>query len=269
MLERPPAETANPPLVAIRGVRKSFANGVLALDEINLTLPGEPQFLALVGPSGCGKSTLLRLLAELEAPTEGQIEWLGLDGLDQRGATRNLGFVFQEPTLMPWATVFENISLPLRIKGLRESDYNDQVMRMLDQVGLKDFTASYPRQLSGGMRMRASVARALVTGPRVLLMDEPFAALDEITRLKLDRDLLDLWQASRLTVVFVTHSVFEAVFLAERVVVMTSRPGRIAADIKISVPYPRTEEFRTSTAYIDLCREVSEALARAMGVPPR
>lgn len=269
MLDRAPSENAPPFLATIRGVRKSFSNGVLALDDITLTLPGRPQFMAMVGPSGCGKSTLLRLLAELDSPSEGTIEWPGLDAGGKTGDARNIGFVFQEPTLMPWATVFDNVCLPLRIKGEREGEYRDRVMRMLDQVGLKEFAASYPRQLSGGMRMRASVARALVTGPRLLLMDEPFAALDEITRLKLDRDLLDLWQASQLSVVFVTHSVFEAVFLAERVVVMTARPGRIAADVEIGAPYPRTEEFRTSSAYIDLCREVSEALARAMGQQPR
>lgn len=165
---------------------------------------------------------------------------------------------------MPWATVFDNVRLPLRIRGLSGSAVSGRVIGMLDAVGLKDFAWSYPRELSGGMRMRASVARALATEPRLLLMDEPFAALDEITRAKLERDLLGLWLSSRFTVVFVTHSVFEAVFLASRVIVMTPRPGRIAADLKIDAPYPRTEEFRTSTAFIAYAREVSQVLAQAM-----
>jgi NitT/TauT family transport system ATP-binding protein len=256
------------PFIAIKGAGKVFANGTDALSDVSLTIPQDPQFLALLGPSGCGKSTLLRMLAKLEAPTTGQIEWPGFHHGGARGTALDLGYVFQEPTLMPWATVFENVCLPLRIKGLHRSDFGNRVTEVLDRVGLREFSGAYPRQLSGGMRMRVSVARALVTEPRLLLLDEPFAALDEITRLKLDRDLLDIWLASPLTVVFVTHSVFEAVFLADRVVVMTPRPGRIAADLKIGAPYPRTEEFRTSTAYIELCREVSKALARAMGTHP-
>jgi NitT/TauT family transport system ATP-binding protein len=253
MLDRP----SPPPLLSMRDVRKTFANGVLALNGVTLTLPAAPQFLAVVGPSGCGKSTLLRIAANLEEPSAGAIEWPGFD-------RSNLSYVFQEPTLMPWASVYDNVRLPLRIRGLPESKVSERIHQVLDRVGLKDFARSYPRELSGGMRMRASVARALVTEPRLLLMDEPFAALDEITRAKLERDLLGLWLASKFTVVFVTHSVFEAVFLASRVVVMTPRPGRIAANLAIDAPYPRTEAFRTSRAYIDHCREVSEALALAM-----
>ncbi len=265
MLDRPCSQTVLPPLMAMREVRKTFANGVLALDGITLTLPGEPEFLAVVGPSGCGKSTMLRIAANLDAPSEGSVDWPALDRPGESGSGLNLGYVFQEPTLMPWATVFDNVRLPLRIRGLSGSAVSDRVMEMLSRVGLQDFARSYPRELSGGMRMRASVARALATEPRLLLMDEPFAALDEITRAKLERDLLGLWLSSRFTVVFVTHSVFEAVFLASRVIVMAPRPGRIAADLKIDAPYPRTEEFRTSTSFIAHCREVSQALAHAMG----
>jgi NitT/TauT family transport system ATP-binding protein len=258
MLDRP-----SPPLLSMRDVRKTFANGLVALDGVTLTLPAEPQFLAVVGPSGCGKSTLLRIAANLEAPSGGSVEWPGFGGR-AGGDGSNLSFVFQEPTLMPWASVYDNVRLPLRIRGLPDSAVSQRIHEVLARVGLKDFAQSYPRELSGGMRMRASVARALVTEPRLLLMDEPFAALDEITRAKLERDLLGLWLASKFTVVFVTHSVFEAVFLASRVVVMTPRPGRIAADLAIEAPYPRTESFRTSRAYIDHCRDVSEALAGAM-----
>jgi len=264
MLDRPSSQTVQPPLLAMQGVRKTFANGLLALDGITLTLPGEPQFLAVLGPSGCGKSTMLRIAANLDAPSTGRIDWPAFDRAGEHGGDLNLGYVFQEPTLMPWATVFDNVRLPLRIRGLGGSAVSDRVIDMLGRVGLRDFARSYPRELSGGMRMRASVARALVTEPRLLLMDEPFAALDEITRVKLERDLLGLWLSSHFTIVFVTHSVFEAVFLASRIIVMTPRPGRIAADLKIGAPYPRTEEYRMSAAYIAQCSEVSEALARAM-----
>ena len=265
MLDRPSSQTVQPPLLAMQGVRKKFANGLLALDGITLTLPGEPQFLAVLGPSGCGKSTMLRIAANLDAPSAGVVDWPAFDRGGEQGSGLNLGYVFQEPTLMPWATIFDNVRLPLRIRGHSGSAVSDRVMDMLGRVGLRDFAHSYPRELSGGMRMRASVARALVTEPRLLLMDEPFAALDEITRTKIEHDLLGLWLSSQFTVVFVTHSVFEAVFLASRIIVLTPRPGRIAADLKIEAPYPRTEEYRMSAAYIAQCREVSEALARAMG----
>jgi NitT/TauT family transport system ATP-binding protein len=265
MLDRPSPQTVLPPLLTMQEVRKTYRNGVLALDGITLTLPGEPQFIAVIGPSGCGKSTLLKLAAGLEAATAGGVGWPAFDRAGgERAPGTNLGYVFQEPTLMPWATVFENAALPLRIRRIKDSAVSDRVMQVLESVGLQEFARSYPRELSGGMRMRASVARALVTEPRLLLMDEPFAALDEITRAKIERDLIGLWLSSELSVVFVTHSVFEAVFLASRVVVMTPRPGRITADLKIRAPYPRTEEFRTSAAYIEQCRQVSGALAQAM-----
>ena len=245
-------------VVSLRNVAKTFDNGTAALRELDLTVR-DGEFVSLLGPSGCGKSTALRIIAGLSAPTGGAVDWpSGEEGPGK------IGFVFQEPTLMPWATIFDNVRLPLRIRGLSGAAVSDRVMEMLSRVGLQDFARSYPRELSGGMRMRASVARALVTEPRLLLMDEPFAALDEITRGKIERDLLQLWLSTRLTIVFVTHSVFEAVFLASRVVVMTPRPGRIAADMAIDAPYPRTEEHRMSAAYIAQCREVSEALARAM-----
>jgi NitT/TauT family transport system ATP-binding protein len=259
-----PANAACSLLTHINGVSKTFANGTAALREIDLMIPAKAQFLALLGPSGCGKSTLLRIIAGLEPPTTGRIEW-PTTAHDRLGRSLpELGFVFQDATLMPWATVFDNLYLPLRIKGFRRRAVREPIMDALRQVGLQDFAETYPRQLSGGMRMRVSVARALVTRPRVLLMDEPFAALDEITRLKLDRDLLELWQARRLTIIFVTHSVFESVFLADRIVVMSARPGSIAADIPIREPYPRTDAFRTSPAYNAYCREVSAALARGM-----
>jgi NitT/TauT family transport system ATP-binding protein len=175
-----------------------------------------------------------------------------------------IGFVFQEPTLMPWATVLRNVMLPLDLDGEGSRAARERAARALERVGLSSFRDSYPRELSGGMRMRVSIARALVTDPPLLLMDEPFAALDEITRFRLNKDLLDLWRAVGNTVVFVTHSVFESVYLSSRIIVMTPRPGRVFADLAIGAPYPRDESFRTSAEYAGLCRIVSETLSRAM-----
>jgi NitT/TauT family transport system ATP-binding protein len=245
-------------LVTLSEVGKTFANGVVALDRLNLDVwPGE--FVSLLGPSGCGKSTALRLIAGLSEPTRGVINWAGRAG---RGAGE-IGFVFQEPTLMPWARVAENVRLPLKLKGLAH-DSEPRVDAALQRVGLAGFGTSYPRELSGGMKMRTSIARALVTEPGLLLMDEPFAALDEITRFRLNNDLLTLWQTLGKTVVFVTHSVFESVYLSQRIVVMTQRPGRVFTELAIDAPYPRDERFRTSAAYAALCRRTSEALAGAM-----
>jgi NitT/TauT family transport system ATP-binding protein len=247
--------------VSLQGVNKTFASGVTALDQLDLEFrPGE--FVSLLGPSGCGKSTALRLIAGLMEPTRGTVVWSGAPagGADSRHG--QIGFVFQEPTLMPWATVAANVRLPL---VLRHQGANERVNAALMQVGLDGFENAYPRELSGGMKMRVSIARALVTAPALLLMDEPFAALDEVTRFKLNDDLIALWRAARRTVVFVTHSVFESVYLSERVVVMTPRPGRVFADLRIDAPYPRDRQFRTSPEYATLCRRVSEALADATG----
>ena len=247
-------------VVAVRGVGKTFSNGVVALDRLNLDVwPGE--FVSLLGPSGCGKSTALRLIAGLSEPSRGTIEWAGAaEGARDAG---QIGFVFQEPTLMPWASVAANVRLPLKIKRLTDGA-KPRVQAALERVGLADCADAYPRELSGGMKMRTSIARALVTEPKLLLMDEPFAALDEITRFKLNDDLLSLWQSLGKTVVFVTHSVFESVYLSQRVIVMTPRPGRVFTELAIDAPYPRDERFRTSASYAGYCRRVSEALASAI-----
>jgi NitT/TauT family transport system ATP-binding protein len=246
------------PIVALRGVGKAFA-AVVALDGFDFAVRlGE--FVSLLGPSGCGKSTVLRLIAGLAAPTSGAIEWS--DG--NKPAPGSLGFVFQEPTLMPWRSVFGNVRLPLKLLGHDPHAAQERVTAALAGVELTEFARAYPRELSGGMKMRVSIARALATAPQLLLMDEPFAALDEITRFRLANDLLRLWQTLGKTVVFVTHSVFESVFLSNRIVVMTPRPGRVFAEIPIEAPYPREESFRTSPEYADLCRRVSQALAAAM-----
>jgi NitT/TauT family transport system ATP-binding protein len=253
------ASDKSPMLLALRGVGKVFSNGVTALSDVDLTIR-EGDFLSLLGPSGCGKSTALRLIAGLSTPTSGLLDWRGSSAVDRS----NIGFVFQEPTLLPWADVFDNVWLPLRLKGVSRAKAAPVVMEMLARVHLTGFENAVPRELSGGMKMRVSIARAMVTKPRVLLMDEPFAALDEITRFKLNNDLLELWQDERFTVVFVTHSVFESVFLSNRVVVMAARPGRVFKELAIDAPYPRNETFRTSPDYAALCRQASDVLIGAI-----
>jgi NitT/TauT family transport system ATP-binding protein len=254
------------PLVALRGVGKAFPNGTRALAGLDLDIRSG-EFVALLGPSGCGKSTALRIVAGLSEPTEGAVEWPAAAG-EPPGKSR-IGFVFQEPTLMPWASVFDNVLLPLDLQGLAPANSAARVAAVLDRVGLTAFRAAYPRELSGGMRMRVSIARALVTEPQLLLMDEPFAALDEITRFALNDDLLRMWQALRPTVVFVTHSVFESVYLSSRIAVMAARPGRIFTELVIDAPYPRDRNFRTSSEYAAHCRRASEALAQAMAAGGR
>lgn len=245
------------PLVALDSVDKRFASGVQALAGLGLQVsPGE--FVTLLGPSGCGKSTVLRLAAGLDTASAGRIAAPALAS----GAAQT-AFVFQEPTLMPWASVFDNVWLPLRLGGESRASARGRVDAALATVGLADFTTAFPNELSGGMKMRASIARALVTRPRLLLLDEPFAALDEITRQKLNADLLAAWQAQSMAVMFVTHSVYEAVFLSQRVLVMSARPGRVIAEFAIDAPYPRDAAFRNSPAFVQACTALSGALEAA------
>jgi NitT/TauT family transport system ATP-binding protein len=250
-------------IVSLRGVGKVFGTGTLALDRLDLDVRGG-EFVSLLGPSGCGKSTALRIIAGLSEPSRGAVNWADDAANDAgTGRPRSIGFVFQEPTLMPWATVFANVFLPLKLAGTTRDTAAPRVMETLARVGLTEFASAYPRELSGGMRMRVSIARALVTAPRVLLMDEPFAALDEITRFKLNDDLIALWRELRTTIVFVTHSVFESVYLSQRIVVMTGRPGRVSSELVVDAP-ARDTQFRTSAEYAGYCRLASEALGRAM-----
>jgi len=246
------------PAAVLSGVTKRFPSGTTAVSNLDLMVR-EGDFLSLLGPSGCGKSTVLRLIAGLIEPTAGTITRPG-----GKQADRDVGFVFQEPTLMPWASAFTNVWLPLRLKGVSRRAARDRVMAALDGVGLAGFAEAYPRELSGGMKMRVSIARALVTEPRLLLLDEPFAALDEITRFRLNNDLLELWGRLGFTVVFVTHSVFESVYLSTRIAVMAARPGRIIRTLTVDEPYPRRDSFRTTEAYAASCRETSDALHAAM-----
>jgi NitT/TauT family transport system ATP-binding protein len=244
------------PAIALNNVSKVYTNGTVALQDLNLTI-GEGQFVSLLGASGCGKSTVLRLIAGLGNLTSGTIAWNHAD-------RRQLAYVFQEAALMPWATVSDNVRLPLKLAKVPRLTAKAAVEEALQLVDLHGFAHCYPRELSGGMKMRVSIARALVTKPEILLMDEPFGALDEMTRSKLNSDLLNLWSQKRWTVVFVTHNIYEAVYLSNRVIVMASRPGRVVADVAIDVPYPRTEEFRTSVAYSQYCREISAYLSQAV-----
>jgi NitT/TauT family transport system ATP-binding protein len=250
---------SGPTIVSLHSVGKTFDSGTVALNGLGIDVR-DGEFVSLLGPSGCGKSTALRIIAGLSAPSAGTVEWPAGRG--------ELGFVFQEPTLMPWADVTKNVQLPLKLAHAGEEKTHTAVTQALARVGLADFAQAYPRELSGGMKMRVSIARALATEPQLLLLDEPFAALDEITRFKLNNDLLRLWQEVRRTVIFVTHSVFESVYLSQRIVVMTPRPGRVFTEIAIPGPYPRDEHFRTSAEYAASCRQVAEALAKAMGGAP-
>jgi NitT/TauT family transport system ATP-binding protein len=249
------------PLLELRGVEKRYANGTLAVQDLSVAV-GEHEFVAFLGPSGCGKSTALKMVAGLSPLSGGEIRW-GAAGKGSQDRTHEIGFVFQEPTLMPWATVYDNVWLPLRLQGVSRQAARPDIDAAIATVGLTQFAHVYPRELSGGMKMRVSIARAMVTRPRLLLMDEPFAALDEMTRFKLNNDTLAVWQANRFTTLFVTHSVYEAVYLSTRIVVMAARPGRVIAEIDVDEPYPRTEAFRTSPAYNALCVEVSGALHAA------
>jgi len=242
--------------VEVRAAAKIFNNGVRALDPIDLVIR-EGEFVTLIGPSGCGKSTLLRLIAGLVQPSAGDIR------LSPEARSAGLAFVFQNPTLMPWANVERNVRLPLDLSGVERGPAQDKVRHALELVQLTDFAHFYPRELSGGMQMRASIARALVTRPRLLLMDEPFGALDEITRNRLDRDLSELCARENLTVLFVTHSIYEAVFLSSRVLVMSARPGRILEDAAIDDPQPRQSAFRSTEKFARLGARLSGVLSAA------
>ena len=243
-------------MLTVSHVGRRFPGGIEALRDTSLRL-SEADFVALLGPSGCGKSTLLRLIAGLDQPDDGRLTWDG-----GPPAPGDIGYVFQDATLLPWATAEDNVFLPLRLRGMSRDAAMPQVQAVLQRVGLNGFERARPRQLSGGMRMRVSIARALVTRPRLLLMDEPFAALDEFTRHRLQADLLEVWRIAGCTVVFVTHSIYEAAFLAQRIVLMTPRPGRIATELASALkPGP---DRRLDPAYAALVAAVTRAMEGAL-----
>lgn len=257
-------ERAQRPVVVLKSVSKQFSNGTVALTNMSLNVRAG-EFISLLGPSGCGKSTALRIIAGLGAASDGQVDWPS-SRINAKGQPEgDIGFVFQEPTLMPWRTVFGNVHLPLALRGISKATATGDIMKVLEQVGLEKFANNYPRELSGGMKMRVSIARALITKPKLLLMDEPFAALDEITRQKLNDDVLSLWKSTGITVIFVIHSVFEAAYLSNRIVVMQARPGRVYADIPLQTSLERGALYRSSEDYRSACERVSRALLEAMG----
>jgi NitT/TauT family transport system ATP-binding protein len=267
-LTRPSSKPAHPPisapagdLIQLRDVSKRYSTGVVALEDVSLDV-SSGEFLSILGPSGCGKSTILRLIAGLADVTGGELRVLGQSAEAARRSTGDLALVFQEATLMPWRTVVRNVELPLEMRGVRRGERRAEAEKALELVGLADAGRLYPRQLSGGMKMRVSIARALVSRPRVLLMDEPFGALDELTRQRLQQDLLRIWAEGEegLTVVFVTHNVFEAAFLSQRIAVMTDRPGRVRRVFEVDAPHPRDDAFRASREFGKLVADVTGAL---------
>jgi NitT/TauT family transport system ATP-binding protein len=249
-------QPARQPIVELRDVEKRYGNGPVILDRVNLVAEAG-DFVTLIGPSGCGKSTILKLISGLNPISSGTIV---VDGLEPARATEKLGFVFQEPTLLPWLTVARNVELPLRLHGTDAAKRAELAQRSLALVRLGDRAEYYPRQLSGGQKMRVSIARALSVSPRILLLDEPFGALDEMTRDHLNEELLAIRQQLAWTAFFVTHSVAEAVFLSNRIFVMSSNPGRMHSEIRVDFPYPRTEETRQSAGYQKMVAEVSKIL---------
>jgi len=253
---------ADAPAIEALSAEKTYPDGTHALQPVDLTV-AEGEFVTLLGPSGCGKSTLLKMVAGLLEPSDGRL-LLWRRPVSQLDATgRRIAFVFQSPTLMPWASVATNVRLPLDLAGVARAEADARVADALGLVGLTKFAAALPRTLSGGMQMRVSIARALVVDPQLLLMDEPFGALDEITRGRLDAELLELWRTKRLTVLFVTHSIHEAVFLSSRVVMMAARPGRVVEQIAIDEPHPRTPEFMVSPQFSRYARRLQESLLAA------
>ena len=249
-----------PPLVRAENVSKTYRNGTAALEGVSLEV-AEGEVVSLVGPSGCGKSTLLRLVAGLDEVTGGNISVDGID-MKERALEAAVGFVFQDATLLPWRTVEANVALPLELAGARRKERLAAAREVLRLVGLADFAGDYPDELSGGMQMRVSVARALVTRPSLLLMDEPFGALDDLTRGRLGGELLELRVRTGATVLFVTHNVFEAVYLSDRILVMSPRPGRITKEVRVDAPVRRTEAFRGSRAFSAGVMAVTRALSQ-------
>jgi len=262
VLAPPPDLASAVPAVGILSAEKTYPNGTQALLPVDLSI-AEGEFITLLGPSGCGKSTLLKMVAGMLEPSNGRL-LLWRKPVAQLAQTgRKMAFVFQSPTLMPWASVQTNVRLPLDLAGVPRAEGDARVAEALELVGLAKFAGALPRALSGGMQMRVSIARGLVTQPDLLLMDEPFGALDEITRHKLDADLLELWRKKKLTVIFVTHSIHEAVFLSSRVIMMAARPGRVVEQFSIDEPYPRSAEFMVSPQFSRYAKQLQDSLLRA------
>lgn len=258
-ISKPEPTVASPaPAVEVRGVSKNFGRGVIALDNIDLTIQAG-EFVSLLGPSGCGKSTLLRLIADLDTPTDGTLLVNGKSAAEAR-LQRDYGMVFQQSALFEWRTALRNVELPLKLMGVPRPERRERAMAALELVQLQDFAGHYPWQLSGGMQQRVSIARALAFRPRLLLMDEPLSALDEMNRERLQAELIRLWEETAITVVFVTHSITEAVFLSNKVVVMSPRPGRVVEILDVDVAQPRRPSTRDTTEFFHEVTRAREVL---------
>ncbi|WP_160034528.1 ABC transporter ATP-binding protein [Paenibacillus sp. An7] len=255
----PAVKKGSTPLVEMERISKVYQTSTIALQDVNLSIP-EGEFVSFVGPSGCGKSTIFRLIAGLGDPTSGTMRLMGMDPAEARKQS-DISFVFQDATLLPWCKVIDNVTLPMELRKIPKQERIEKAMHVLEMVGLQDYAHALPRQLSGGMKMRVSIARALASEPKLLLMDEPFGALDEMTRQTLQDELLGIWQKDKkMTVLFVTHNVFEAVYLSTSIVVMSARPGKIAETIPVPVPFPRNENFRTASEFSQIVGQVSGVL---------
>jgi NitT/TauT family transport system ATP-binding protein len=259
--ERKGKNLAPASLVELSHVSKVYSSGKTAVKNVNLTIH-ENEFVSFVGPSGCGKSTIFKMIAGLIEPTSGTLK---IFGKENQQKTTDIGYVFQDATLLPWRTVLQNVMLPLEFVPLNKTEKQEKAYQALELVGLKDYGKSLPRELSGGMRMRVSIARALVAKPKLLLMDEPFGALDEITRQNLQSELLRIWEKEKMTVLFITHNVFESVYLSTRVAVMTGSPGKVVSVLDVPLPFPRGDETRSAHAFSDIVANVSRHLKSTSG----
>jgi NitT/TauT family transport system ATP-binding protein len=248
-------------VVSFQQVDKIYNTGTVALSRFDLSI-NEGEFISFLGPSGCGKSTALRMVAGLGEATKGNIEVYGQNPKEVIRNSNDIAFVFQDANLLPWRTVLDNVLLPLELRGSDKKSRKEMAIKVLEMVGLKDYLNSFPRQLSGGMKMRVSIARALAAKPKLLLMDEPFAALDEMTRQTLQMDLLEIWKRENTTILFVTHNVYEAVYLSSKIAVMSARPGRLSSVIDVDLPYPRERTNNRFTEYVDIA---SQSLEHSMG----
>lgn len=253
-------ETANTrTIVQMDNVSKVYPNGKMAVQNVKLDIK-EDEFVSFVGPSGCGKSTIFKMISGLIEHTHGTLEISGTTPLLAQQQSTDVSFVFQDSTLLPWRTVLDNVMLPLEFRDFSKQERREKAYKVLEMVGLKDYPKALPRELSGGMKMRVSIARALAAKPKLLLMDEPFGALDEITRQNLQTELLRIWETEKITVLFITHNVFEAVYLSTKIAVMTPSPGKIESIVDVPLPFPREPESRTTHQFSDIVAKVTQAL---------
>jgi len=258
-LTKPEEHNRKRPVIFMENVSKIYPNGKTAVQNVSLEIE-EGEFISFVGPSGCGKSTIFNMISGIIEHSVGKLEILGTTPTLARQQSTDVSFVFQEPTLLPWRSVLDNVMLPLEFRHVTKQEKLEKAHHVLKMVGLSEYTKALPRELSGGMKMRVSIARALVSKPKLLLMDEPFGALDEITRQNLQSELLRIWETEKMTVLFITHNVFEAVYLSTKIAVMTPSPGKVESVVEVPLPFPRNEDFRTSHQFSDIAAKVSQDL---------